>query len=64
MNKPDFLHGFNSVYAALKAGKRKFERLYLSAAEEGLDPKSTPRIQKIFDHAVRRGIKTFYVAKE
>jgi hypothetical protein len=53
MNKPDFLHGFNSVFAALKAGKRKFERLYLSAAEEGLDPKSTPRIQKIFEHAVR-----------
>ena len=32
--KPDYLFGLNPVYAALKANRRDFDKIYLNIAEK------------------------------
>jgi hypothetical protein len=53
--KPEYLYGANPVYAALRASRRDFSKLYLNIAEKG-ELKSNERIQKIAALAKEAGI--------
>ena len=60
MSKPEYLYGVNPIFAALKAERRDFQKLYLNVAEKG-EKKSSARIQAIAKLAKEAGIESKYM---
>ena len=61
-SKPEYVYGANPVYAALRAQRRDFQKLYLNIAEkDGEQRMSNTRIAKISALAKQAGIQTKYM---
>lgn len=54
------MYGANPIFAAFKAQRRDFQKLYLNIAEKG-ENKSNPRIAAIAQLAKEAGIQTKYM---
>ena len=59
--KPEYLFGINPVYAALRAQRRKPQKLYLNIAEKDQSKVPNSRIQKITDLAKKEKIQMKYM---